>query len=100
MTAAASTASAAPAAEKLDFKKLLPVFVIVLIDLLGMTIIIPLLPLYATSFGANALTIGLLGLVIESPGRTCHARTGWARFFTTCSPWSSNAALILPRTAV
>lgn len=47
--------------EKLDFKKLLPVFVIVLIDLLGMTIIIPLMPLYATSFGADALIIGLLG---------------------------------------
>jgi DHA1 family tetracycline resistance protein-like MFS transporter len=47
--------------DKLDFKKLLPVFVIVLIDLLGMTIIIPLMPLYAVSFGANAFTIGLLG---------------------------------------
>ena len=49
--------------DKLDFKKLLPVFVIVLIDLLGMTIIIPLMPLYAVSFGANAFTIGLLGAV-------------------------------------
>ena len=48
-------------AERLDFKKILPVFVIVLIDLLGLTIIIPLLPLYAASFGANALTIGFLG---------------------------------------
>ncbi len=47
--------------EKLDFKKILPVFVIVLIDLLGLTIIIPLLPLYATSFGADPLTIGILG---------------------------------------
>ena len=46
--------------EKLDFKRILPVLVIVLIDLLGLTIIIPLLPLYATSFGANAFTIGLL----------------------------------------
>ncbi len=36
---------------------------IVLIDLLGMTIIIPLMPLYAVSFGANAFTIGLLGAV-------------------------------------
>ena len=49
------------AEDKLDFKKLLPVFVVVLIDLLGLTIIIPLMPLYATSFGANALTIGFLG---------------------------------------
>lgn len=50
-----------PASDKLDFRKLLPVFVIVLIDLLGLTIIIPLMPLYATSFGANAAVIGLLG---------------------------------------
>jgi DHA1 family tetracycline resistance protein-like MFS transporter len=47
--------------DKLDIKKVLPVFVIVLIDLLGMTVIIPLMPLYAAAFGANALVIGLLG---------------------------------------
>lgn len=54
-------ASASGDAHRLDFKKVLPIFVIVLIDLLGLTIIIPLLPLYATSFGADAFTIGLLG---------------------------------------
>ncbi len=47
--------------EKLDFKVILPVFVIVLIDLLGLTIIIPLLPIYAASFGANPFVIGALG---------------------------------------
>ena len=47
--------------DKLDFKKILPIFVIVLIDLLGLTIIIPLMPLYATSLQADAFTIGLLG---------------------------------------
>jgi DHA1 family tetracycline resistance protein-like MFS transporter len=47
--------------DRLDFKKILPLFVIVLIDLLGLTIIIPLMPLYATAFGANALLIGMLG---------------------------------------
>ncbi|MCP5095379.1 MAG: TCR/Tet family MFS transporter, partial [Chloroflexi bacterium] len=47
--------------EKLDFKKIFPIFIIVLVDLLGLTIIIPLLPLYATAFGANAFTIGALG---------------------------------------
>ncbi len=46
--------------ERLDFKRILPIFVIVLIDLLGLTIIIPLLPLYATAFGASPLVIGLL----------------------------------------
>jgi DHA1 family tetracycline resistance protein-like MFS transporter len=47
--------------DKLDFKKIMPIFVIVLIDLLGLTIIIPLMPLYATTFGASPLVIGLLG---------------------------------------
>jgi MFS transporter, DHA1 family, tetracycline resistance protein len=47
--------------EKLDFKKILPVFVIILVDLLGLSIIIPLMPLYAARFGANAFVIGLLG---------------------------------------
>lgn len=47
--------------EKFDYKKILPVFVIVLIDLLGLTIIIPLLPLYATAFGADPFMIGVLG---------------------------------------
>lgn len=48
-------------AEKLDFKKIMPVLVIILVDLLGLSIIIPLMPLYAARFGANALVIGLLG---------------------------------------
>ena len=43
--------------DKLDFKAILPIFVIVLVDLLGLTIIIPLLPLYATAFGASPLMI-------------------------------------------
>ncbi len=47
--------------DKLDFKKIMPIFVIVLIDLLGLTIIIPLMPLYAATFGASPLVIGLLG---------------------------------------
>ena len=39
---------------------LLPIFLIVFIDLLGFGLILPLLPFYAKSFGANELTIGLL----------------------------------------
>lgn len=55
-----ASAAPAPAADKLDFKRILPIFVIVLVDLMGLTIIIPVLPLYAVSFGADAFTIGLL----------------------------------------
>ncbi len=47
--------------DKLDFKKILPIFIIVLVDLLGLTIIIPLLPLYAVAFGADPLMIGVIG---------------------------------------
>ena len=47
--------------DKLDFKRVLPIFVIVLIDLLGFTIIIPLLPLYSTAFGLDAFWTGVLG---------------------------------------
>jgi DHA1 family tetracycline resistance protein-like MFS transporter len=47
--------------EKLDFKKILPVLVIILVDLIGLSIIVPLMPLYAARFGANAFVIGLLG---------------------------------------
>ncbi|MBK9053422.1 MAG: MFS transporter [Chloroflexi bacterium] len=50
-----------PTNEKLNFRKVLPIFVIVLVDLMGLTIIIPLLPLYATSFGATPFVIGALG---------------------------------------
>ncbi len=56
-----SNQSADASPDKLNFKRILPILIIVLIDLLGMTIIIPLLPLYATTFGADAMVIGLLG---------------------------------------
>lgn len=46
--------------EKLDFKRVFPIFVIVLVDLLGLTIIIPLLPLYTVAMGADPFVIGLL----------------------------------------
>jgi len=39
---------------------LLNIFLIVFIDLLGFGIVIPILPYYAESFGASALTLGLL----------------------------------------
>jgi DHA1 family tetracycline resistance protein-like MFS transporter len=46
--------------EKLDFKKILPVVVILFVDLLGLSIMIPLLPFYAARFGADAFVVGLL----------------------------------------
>ena len=46
--------------EKLDFRRILPVLVIVLIDLMGLSIIVPLLPLFAARFGATPLMIGIL----------------------------------------
>ena len=39
---------------------LLPIFLIVLVDILGMTIILPLLPFYAEHFGASPTVVGLL----------------------------------------
>ena len=39
---------------------LIPLFLIVLIDVLGMTIILPLLPFYSESLGASPFVIGLL----------------------------------------
>jgi DHA1 family tetracycline resistance protein-like MFS transporter len=46
--------------EKLDFKRILPILVIVFVDLLGLSIIIPLLPLYAARYSATPLVIGIL----------------------------------------
>lgn len=39
---------------------LLPIFLIVLVDILGLTIILPLLPFYAEKLGASAVVVGLL----------------------------------------
>lgn len=47
--------------QPLEYRRVLPVVFVVFVDFLGLTIIIPLLPLYATSFGADPLTIGFLG---------------------------------------
>jgi DHA1 family tetracycline resistance protein-like MFS transporter len=54
-----TTESTAPV-EKLDFKRVLPIICIVLVDLMGLSIIIPLLPLFAARFGATPFVIGIL----------------------------------------
>jgi DHA1 family tetracycline resistance protein-like MFS transporter len=54
-----TTETVAPV-EKLDFKRVLPIICIVLVDLMGLSIIIPLLPLFAARFGATPFIIGIL----------------------------------------
>lgn len=46
--------------EKLDFKRILPIIVIVLVDLIGLSIIVPLMPYFAARFSATPLVIGIL----------------------------------------
>lgn len=41
-------------------KRILAIFLVVLIDVLGMTIMLPLLPFYSEHFGASAQVVGLL----------------------------------------
>jgi MFS transporter, DHA1 family, tetracycline resistance protein len=48
------------AEEKLNFRRILPLLAIVLVDLIGLSIIIPLLPLFAARFGATPLVVGIL----------------------------------------
>ncbi len=52
--------SGSDVSEKLEIKKILPILAIIFVDLLGLSIIIPLLPLYAARYGADALMVGLL----------------------------------------
>ena len=49
-----------PASSLPKDRRLLAVFAIVLIDVLGLTIILPLLPFYTERFGASATTVGAL----------------------------------------
>lgn len=60
MSHTTDTAQPQPLDEKLDFKRILPIFIIVLVDILGLTVILPLLPLYAAAFGADAIAVGAL----------------------------------------
>ncbi|MCA9883430.1 MAG: MFS transporter, partial [Anaerolineae bacterium] len=39
---------------------MLPIFALVFVDVLGLTLILPLLHLYAAAFGASAFEIGLV----------------------------------------
>lgn len=45
---------------RLDFNRVAPIFVLVFVDVLGLTLILPLLHLYGAAFGATPLQIGLI----------------------------------------
>lgn len=49
----------AKTAARLDKRRVLPVFLLVFVDVLGLTVILPLLHLYAAAYGATPLQIGL-----------------------------------------
>lgn len=44
---------------RLNFERVLPLFILTFVDVLGLTIILPLLHLYSVAFGGGALEIGL-----------------------------------------
>lgn len=46
--------------ERTERHRLLTIFLVVFVDLLGFSLILPLLPYYAEAYGANELTVGLL----------------------------------------
>lgn len=46
--------------KKLEFNRVAPVFFLVLVDILGLTLILPLLHLYAAAYGASPLQIGMV----------------------------------------
>lgn len=49
-----------PARPGLSLERVLPIFLIVFVDVLGLTIILPLLHLYGATYGASAFEIGLV----------------------------------------
>ncbi len=49
-----------PDSSGFDFNRVLPVFALVFVDVLGLTVILPLLHLYAAAYGASPAEIGLV----------------------------------------
>ena len=48
-----------PSPTPLDMRRVIPIFLLVFVDMLGLTVILPLLHIYAASFGADPLQIGI-----------------------------------------
>ena len=57
-TSQTEVVSAMPATD--ETRKILPIFFVVLIDVLGLMIILPLLPFYSEQFGATPFVVGML----------------------------------------
>ena len=54
------TDKASETATPLDMRRVIPIFLLVFVDILGLTVILPLLHIYAASFGADPLRIALV----------------------------------------
>ena len=49
-----------PSPTPLDMRRVIPIFLLVFVDMLGLTVILPLLHIYAATFGAGPLQIGIV----------------------------------------
>ena len=49
-----------PSPTPLDMRRVIPIFLLVFVDMLGLTVILPLLHIYAATFGAGPLQIGVV----------------------------------------
>lgn len=49
-----------PSPTPLDMRRVIPIFLLVFVDMLGLTVILPLLHIYAAAFGATPLQIGIV----------------------------------------
>jgi DHA1 family tetracycline resistance protein-like MFS transporter len=52
-------------------KRLLSIFLVVFVDLLGFSLILPLLPYYAEQYGATPTVVGLVHLSADSARHSC-----------------------------
>ena len=49
-----------PSPTPLDMRRVIPIFLLIFVDMLGLTVILPLLHIYAAAFGATPLQIGIV----------------------------------------
>ena len=78
----------------------LPVFLIVLVDVLGLTMLIPLLPFYAQTFGATEVQVGALMAVYAACSLVAGPPLGAPRAIVSTPPPSSETTSNLARPAL